>query len=101
MKGGIGSRVVGGAYLQLLDGMVSQYITILPNMNVKHLNSRWFYIRQVETYVQCDVDQIPASNMRWSERPISNGMEQVRELQTLLNHKRLDGVVVMSNFIFW
>jgi hypothetical protein len=28
-------------------------------------------------------------------------MEQVRELLTLLNHKKLYGVVVATNFIFW
>lgn len=38
--------------------------------------------------------------MRWSERPNSNGMEQVKELLTLLNCKRLDGVIVVTNFIF-
>lgn len=50
--------------------------------------------------MQCDVDQVVASNMRWSERPNSNGMEQVKELLTLLNCKRLDGVIVVTNFIF-
>jgi hypothetical protein len=56
VKGGTGSRVVGDAYLQLRDGMMSHYISVLLKTNVKHWNSRWFYIRQVEPYVQCDVD---------------------------------------------
>ena len=46
------------------------------------------------------MDQVSASNARWSKRPNSNGMEQVRELLTLLDHKRLDGVIVVTNF-FW
>ena len=50
------SRVVGSAYLQLWDGMASQYIAILLNTNVKYWACRWFYIRQVEPYVRCDVD---------------------------------------------
>jgi hypothetical protein len=35
VKGGSGSRVVGGAYLQLRDGMMSQYIFVPLNTNVK------------------------------------------------------------------
>ena len=80
--------------------MVNQYIVVPLNTNVKYLASQWFYIRQVEPYVQCDVDQVLVSNTRWSERPNSNGMEQVREILTLINRKRSDGVIVAMNFIF-
>ena len=48
----------------------------------------------------CDIDQVPMSNAQWSERPSSNGMEQVRELLGLINQKRLDGVIVAMNFTF-
>jgi hypothetical protein len=41
----------------------------------------------VEPYVACDVDQIPVSDPRWSERTNSNGIEQVRELLVLINCK--------------
>jgi hypothetical protein len=40
------------------------------------------------------------SNPKWSERPNSDGMEQVRVLLRLINHKRLDRVVVATNFTF-
>ena len=81
--------------------MMSQYIIIHLNTNVKYWNSKWFYIKQVEPFLRCDVDQVSASNRRWSERPNLNGMEQVRELLTFLNRKKLDGVIVVMNFIFW
>ena len=44
--------------------------------------------------MQFDIDQVLVSNPRWFERPNSNGMEQVMELLRLINHRRLDGVVV-------
>jgi recombinational DNA repair protein RecR len=50
--------------------------------------------------VWCDVDQVLVSNPRWSEGTNSNGMEQVRELLTLINHKKLDEVIVAMNFTF-
>ena len=40
---------------------------------------------QVKPYVACDVDQIPVSNAKWSERPNANGMEQVTELLALID----------------
>ena len=79
---------------------MSQYIPVPLNMNVKYWASKWFYIRQVEPYVACDIDQILMSDPRWLERPSSNGMEQVRELLGLINRKRLDGVIVVTNFTF-
>lgn len=50
--------------------------------------------------MSCDVDQVLASDTKWSERPNSDGMEQVRELLRLINHRRLDGVMVAMNFTF-
>ena len=49
----------------------------------------------------CDIDQIPMSNARWSERPGASGMEQVRELLALIDRRRVDGVIVVMNFTFW
>ena len=79
---------------------MSHYIAVSLNTNVKYWNPKWFYIKQVEPFVRCDVDQVLASNSSWSENPNSNSMEQVRKLLTL-NHKKLDGVIVSMNFIFW
>ena len=48
----------------------------------------------------CDIDQIPVSNANWSERPGANGMDQVMELLALIDRRRVDGVVVATNFTF-
>ena len=56
MRGGARSKVVGNANLQLQDRIVSQYIIVQLNMNLKYWACRWFYIRQVEPYVQCNID---------------------------------------------
>ena len=40
------------------------------------------------------------ANTRWSERPGLNGMEQVRELLWLIDHRRFDRVIVVMNFTF-
>ena len=55
---------------------------------------------QVEPYVACNVDQIPVSNAKWLERPSANRMEQVMELLALIDQRRLDGVIVATNFTF-
>ena len=55
---------------------------------------------QGEHYVACDIDQIPMSNAKWLERPSANGMEQVMELLALIDRRRVDGVIVATNFTF-
>jgi hypothetical protein len=87
-------------YLQLRDGMATQYIATLLNTSVKYWVQRWFYMPQAQEHViACDVDQIPVSSARWSQRPNVNDMEQVREILQLIDRRRLDGVIVASNFI--
>jgi hypothetical protein len=54
----------------------------------------------VEPYIACDVDQILVSNSKWSEKPNYNRMEQVRELLRLTDCRRVDGVIVATNFTF-
>ena len=81
--------MVGGAYLQLQDGMMSEYIAIPLNTSLKGWNSKWFYIRQEKPYLSCDVDQVPVSNKKWSVRPNLNGMEQVKEILTFMDSKRV------------
>ena len=80
--------------------MASQYIVVSLNMNVKYWACRWFYIRQVEPYVQCNIDQVLVGNTKWSERPDPDRMEQVRELLRLIDRRRFDGVIVAMNFTF-
>ena len=48
----------------------------------------------------CDIDQIPVSNAKWSERPSVIGMEQVTDLLALIDRRRVDGVIVAMNFTF-
>ena len=48
----------------------------------------------------CNIDQIPVSNARWSERPSASGMEQVRELLALIDRRGVDGVIVVTNLLF-
>ena len=48
----------------------------------------------------CDIDQIPVSNARWSERPSASGMEQVRELLALIDRRRVVGFIVVMKFTF-
>jgi hypothetical protein len=80
--------------------MATQYIATPLNTNVKYWAQRWFYMSQAqERVVACDVDQIPVSSAKWSERPNANGMEQVREILQLIDRRRLDGVIVASNFV--
>ena len=81
--------------------MIGQYIATPLNINVKYWAQRWFYMPQGEHYVACNIDQIPMRNAKWSKRPSANGMEQVIELLALIDQRRLDGVVVVTNFTFW
>ena len=57
-KGGDGSRVVGGVYLQLHDGMASEYITVPLNTSLKGWNARWFYMKHSHIAIRCDIDHI-------------------------------------------
>ena len=57
-KGGGGSKVVGGVYLRLHDGMAGEYLTVPLNTSLKGWNSRWFYMKQSHPAIRCDVDHI-------------------------------------------
>ena len=57
-KGGSGSKVVGGVYLQLRDGMANEYINVPLNTSLKGWNARWFYIKQSHLVIWCDVHHI-------------------------------------------
>jgi len=57
-RGSAGSKVVSGVYLQLHDGMASQYLTVPLNTSLKGWNARWFYMKQSHPTVYCDADHI-------------------------------------------
>jgi len=98
-KGGSGSKVVGGVYLQLRDGMASKYINVPLNTSLKGWNARWFYIKQSHPVIRCDVHHIPESQSSWSERPNSTDMDQVKELLDLIKGMEIRGELVAASFI--
>jgi hypothetical protein len=49
------SKVVGGAYLVLQDGMVSEYKTVPLNSSMKGWKSKWFYAENVEDGISTDI----------------------------------------------
>ena len=57
-KGGSGSKVVGGVYLQLHDEMAGEYLTISLRTSLKGWNTRWFYMKQSHPAIHCDADHI-------------------------------------------
>ena len=78
--------------------MVGEYIPMQLNTLLKGWNTRWFYMKQSDPAIQCDVDQIPENQRSWSEKPTSADMEQVKELLELIRGMKMNGVVVV-NFI--
>ena len=98
-KGGGGSKVVGRVYLQLWNGMASDYISVPLNTSLKGWNAKWFYMKQNNPVVRCDVHHIPENQRSWSERPRSIDMEQVKELLDLIQGVELRGELVAASFI--
>ena len=56
-------------------------------------------MKQTDSVVRCDVDQIPENQRSWSEKPTSVDMEQVKELLELMRGMKMSGVVVAVNFV--
>jgi len=86
-------------YLQLYDGMASEYITVPLNTSLKGWNARWFYMKQSHPAIHCDVDHILENQRSWSEKLSSVDMEQVRELLGLIKGMKMNGVLVAMRFI--
>ena len=91
--------MVGGVYLQLRDGMASEYLTMPLNTSVKVWNARWFYMKQSHSAVRCDADHILENQKSWSELPSNDDMEQVKELLSLIKGMRTNGGLVAASFI--
>ena len=79
--------------------MAGEYNTMPLNTSLKGWNARWFYMKQSHPAIRCDVDQIPENQRRWSKKPTSANMEQVKELLELMRGMKMNGVVVAVNFI--
>ena len=86
-------------YLQLRDGMASEYISVPLNTSLKGWNARWFYIKQSHPMIRCDVHHILVNHSNWSERPNNAEMEQVMELLDLIKGIELRGELVVASFI--
>jgi hypothetical protein len=98
-KGSLGgSKIVGGVYLTLRDGMKQEYLNCPWNTTLTDWYKKWFYIHEEpNNSTLCDVEYIPEKRVAWNERPELTG--QVEELMTLLPWNRLDRVDVAENFL--
>jgi hypothetical protein len=69
-KGGVGgSKVAGGAYLNLQDEMKAEYLNVPLSSSIRDWYNKWFYMQQEqEPFVACDVAQIPKQQESWSAR---------------------------------
>ena len=79
--------------------MAGEYINVPLNTSLKGWNTRWFYIKQSDPIIRCDVLHIPESHNNWSERPNNADMEQVIELLDLMKNLELRGELVAASFI--
>ena len=91
--------MVGGVYLQLWNGMASEYINVPLNTSRKWWNSKWFYMKQIYLAIRCDVHHILENKKSWSEKLYSADMEQVRELLDLIKGVEISGELVAASFI--
>ena len=86
-------------YLQLRDGMASEYLTVPLNTSLKGWNTRWFYMKQNHPTVRYDADHILESQRSWSELPSKDDMDQVNELLSLIKGMKTNGGLVAVSFI--
>jgi hypothetical protein len=54
--------------------MMSKYISVPLNSLLKEWNSRWFYNRDIESYMPCDIDHYPMATKNWLAKPSHNDM---------------------------
>jgi len=98
-KGAVGgSKIAGGVYLNLCDGMKTRYLSCPRNTSLTEWYRMWFYVREESgSATFCDVGYIPEKRVSWSDRPEYTG--QVAELMSLIDWSRLDGPGVVGNFL--
>jgi len=84
-KGAVGgSKIAGGVYLNLCDGMKNRYLICPWNTSLSEWYKRWFYMREEPgSATFCDVGYIPEKRVSWTDRPEYAG--QVSELMTLID----------------
>jgi len=92
-----GSKITGGVYLNLYDGMKNLYLSYPWNTYLTEWYKRWFYIREEPgSATFCDVGYAPEKRTSWTDRPEFSG--QVSELMGLIDWLCLDGLGVVGNF---
>jgi len=98
-KGAVrGSKIAGGVYLILRDGMKNRYLSCPCNTSLSEWYKKWFYIREEPgSATFCDVGYIPEKRVSWTDRPEYNG--QVAELMSLIDWSCLDGPGMVGNFL--
>jgi hypothetical protein len=98
-KGAVGgSKIAGGVYLNLHDGMKNRYLSCPWNTSLTEWYKRWFHIREEPgSAMFCNVGYIPEKRTSWTDRPEFRG--QVSELMGLIDWSRLDGLGVVGNFL--
>jgi hypothetical protein len=81
--------------------MKAKYLNMPLNSSMRDWYKKWFYVQQEqESFVTCDVAQIPEQQESWSARPTSTKMVQVEELLEMFDRSQLDGPTVALNFIY-
>ena len=98
-KGAVGSsKIAGGVYLNLRDGMKNRYLSCPWNTSLTEWYKRWFYIREEPgSATFFDVSYVPKKRVSWMDRLEYTG--QVLELMSLIDWSRLDGQGVVGNFL--
>jgi len=93
-----GSKIAGGVYLNLRDGLKNRYLSCPWNTSLTEWYRIWFYIREEPgSATFCDVGYVPEKRASWTDRPEYTG--QVEELMNLIDWSRLDEPSVVGNFL--
>jgi len=93
-----GSKIAGGVYLNLPDGMKNCYLTSPWNTYLTEWYKRRFYVREESgSAMFCDVGYVPGKRISWTDCP--EYTSQVSELMSLIDWSCLDGLRVVGNFL--
>jgi len=98
-KGAVGgSKIAGGVYLNLHDGMKNHYLSCPWNASLSEWYNKWFYIqKEPNNATFYDVGYLLEKRVSWTDRPECTG--QVEELMNLIQWSCLVGPSVVENFL--
>ncbi|CAN6209683.1 unnamed protein product [Urochloa humidicola] len=95
-------HVVGGAGIQLREGVGDEYIQYDFPSDVKGWRNGWFYIGNHAPSISTTINRRPVPSSSWTKRPPEAEMDQVTELLQLIGNLKaggLNGVGVAANFV--